>query len=482
MSYYFYDLETSGLDPKYQRIMQFAGQRTDDDFNPIGEPDNWLVKLTPEVLPDPEAILVTKITPQKTLEEGYNEPDFIRNLYAKVFTPGTTVMGFNSIRFDDEFMRYTLYRNFYDPYEREWSDNRSRWDIVDLVRMTRALRPEGIVWPINDKGMPTNRLELLTKSNNLVHEAAHDALSDVLATIAVARLIREKQPKLFAHLLSLKDKKAVANFIEENKNQPIVHSSSKFSSDNLSTSVVAVLGPHPVNKNAVFVFDLRYSPNDFATLNASQLQELAFTTYKELESAGKKRLPVKLIHLNKSPALAPIGVLDEASQQRINLTLPKIKTHLKELQAIDGFHQRVSAAWEGNEYDSQADVDARLYDGFLNDKDKRLLQAVVTRDPVGLADWDPGFSDERLTELLLRYKGRYYPDYLSDRERQIWEQYRLRRLSGKLQPVGLDAYLRKLEKLKSETTDKEIQFILGELQLYAESIAPYDNQELFADD
>ena len=212
-TFFFYDLETSGLSARDDRVMQFAGRRTDMSLNPIGEPYNLLVALNDDTLPSPDALIVTGITPQKTVDEGYTEAQFCRILAEEIFTEDTIAVGFNNIRFDDEFVRHTLWRNFYDPYEWAWRDGRSRWDILDVVRMTRALRPEGINWPIDDKGAPTNRLELLTKENGIAHESAHDALSDVDALIAVTKLIKAKQPQLYSYLLTLRDKKAVQTLV-----------------------------------------------------------------------------------------------------------------------------------------------------------------------------------------------------------------------------------------------------------------------------
>jgi exodeoxyribonuclease-1 len=192
-SFFFYDLETSGFNPRTQRIMQFAGQRTDLELKPVGEPVNELIKMTDDCLPDVDAVLITGITPQQTIAEGLTEAEFLRIFENEVATPGTIFVGFNTVRFDDEFMRCLHYRNFYDPYEWQWREDRSRWDILDVVRMTRALRPDGIQWPFNLDGKASNRLELLTGLNKLEHEHAHDALSDVEATIAVARLLRNKQ-------------------------------------------------------------------------------------------------------------------------------------------------------------------------------------------------------------------------------------------------------------------------------------------------
>ncbi len=252
LTFYFYDLETSGISSRAQRIMQFAGQRTDENFNQIGEPQNWLVKLTDEILPDPDAVLITGITPQKTLEEGFTEAEFLKLFYEEVVQPNTTLLGFNTIRFDDEFMRQTLWRNFYDPYEWQWQDGRSKWDLLDTVRMIRALRPEGIEWPLEPKRsrhisehgelvapksddenakemVSTNRLELLAKSNGLIHDNAHDALSDVHATISLAKLLRQKQPKIFDYLLSIREKKQVLELVSSKDPQPFLYTSGRYS-------------------------------------------------------------------------------------------------------------------------------------------------------------------------------------------------------------------------------------------------------------
>lgn len=269
MTFYFYDLETSGINSRAQRIMQFAGQRTDENFKPIGEPDNWLVKLTDEILPDPDAVLITGITPQKTLEEGYTEAEFLKLFNEKVCQPGTVILGFNSIRFDDEFIRNTLWRNFYDPYEWQWANDRSRWDLLDVVRMIRALRPDGIYWPSDKNGEPTNRLELLTKENGLSHENAHDALSDVHATIAVAKLLKEKQPKIFDYLLKVRGKKAVADAVNLNEPKPFLYTSGRYSSKWHKTT--AVLPIAPAEHGNVLVYDLRVDPGGLSELSDKEL-------------------------------------------------------------------------------------------------------------------------------------------------------------------------------------------------------------------
>lgn len=478
MTFYFYDLETSGLDAKYQRIMQFGGQRTDENLNPIGEPFQTLVKLTDEILPEPDAIMVTSITPQQTLADGITEVELIDYLNKEVFTKDTVMVGFNSIRFDDEFIRNILYRNFYDPYDREWSNGRSRWDVIDLVRMTRALRPEAINWPVDSEGNGTNRLEELTRANGIEHSNAHDALADVLATIEVAKLIKNKQPKLFDHLLSMRDKKKAADVIGLGRGQAIVHSSGRLRKENLSTSVFMPLIAHPTNNNAILCWDLRYDPTPWKDATPEEIARLAFSTWQELAKTDEQRIPIKAIHLNKSPAIAPLGVLDSASQERINLTIPQIETHIKMLNGLIDLPKSVAKAWQTNKFDTDPDVEGQLYDGFISDSDKMAMEEThkILESDLPLAV--PQFSDERLQQMWLRYKARNFPKTLTDQERELWEQYRAQRIkSGP--GITLVKYMNRLKSLAEENpNDKQKQFLLEELHLYAESIVPYENTTL----
>ncbi|HCS27478.1 MAG TPA: exodeoxyribonuclease I, partial [Spongiibacteraceae bacterium] len=225
---YWHDYETWGADPSRDRASQFAGVRTDADLNIVGEPLVIYNRPTPDMVPQPEACLVTGITPQEALEKGLPERDFIRAIHAELSQPGTCGVGYNSIRFDDEVTRYTLYRNFFDVYAREWQNGNSRWDLIDVVRLCCALRPEGIEWPVGENGAVSFKLELLTAANGLSHEAAHDALSDVHATIDLARLIKREKPKLFDYALGLRKKQHVAQLLDMNRQKPVLHISSRY--------------------------------------------------------------------------------------------------------------------------------------------------------------------------------------------------------------------------------------------------------------
>mgnify|MGYP000854685867 FL=1 len=465
-SFFFYDLETSGLNPHFSRIMQFAGIRTDLELNPIGEPINVLIKLSDDVLPDPGAVLVTGITPQSTLADGLSEPEFCKLLMDEVFTPDTITVGFNSVRFDDEFIRHTLWRNFYDPYEWAWSEGRSRWDMLDVVRMTRALRPKGIRWPVDENGKAVNKLELIAKENDLVHTKAHDALSDVEALIGVAKLIKSNNAKLFDYLLTMRDKKEVAKLVNLEQPQPFVYSSGRYEAEFEKTTVALPIAPG-TRPGSVLVYDLRYDPTPFLNATPRALASIIFADRQTREQADYHRLPVKELAYNKCPAVAPLGVLDETSRKRLSLDLDVIKQHLDILSANTAFSGAVREAFEMREpYEPSSDVEGQLYDGFVNDKDKVRISAVRAADANALADFHPIFIDERLTELLFRYKARSFPASLSEDEMRRWESYRHDKLRSQL-----PTYLEQLKKLASYSRDT---YLLEELQLWAESIIPSD--------
>lgn len=466
-TFFFYDLETSGLNARSDRIMQFAGQRTDASLKPIGEPMNCLIKLTEDILPSPEALMVTGITPQKTIQEGYSEAEFVQIISKEVFTPETTVIGYNNIRFDDEFIRFLMWRNFYDPYEWSYKDGRSRWDMLDVVRITRALRPEGIEWPFDDKGEPTNRLELLTKSNNLNHHKAHDAMSDVEALIDVTRLISSKQPKLFEYLFKMRDKKEVKKLVNLDEKRPFVYSSGRYESKYNKTTVAF---PLTAGRNGnVMVYDLRYDPTPFLNMNSKELASAMFASREQRQELNFVQIPVKELQYNRSPAIAPLGVLEQGDGwNKISLNQDIISKHSKILLSNLSFAENVRSAIESrDEFAKSPDAEEQLYDSFVPDADKIRVEAVRKADANKLADLHPNFIDERLNSLLLRYKARNFPASLSEQESKTWEAWRISKLQSRLK-----YFSETLQKLSQEVTDDNKAFVLQELQLWAENILP----------
>lgn len=464
-TFFFYDLETSGLNARDDRIMQFAGIRTDEKFNQIGEPYNLLVALNDDTLPNPGALLVTGITPQQTVSDGYTEAQFAQIFMDEICTPDTIILGFNSIRFDDEFIRALLWRNYHDPYEWSYKDGRSRWDMLDVVRMTRALRPEGIAWPMVD-GVPANKLELLSKENGLLHEKAHDALSDVEALIAVTKLIATKQPQLFEYLLKMRDKNEVKKLVQPDV--PFVYASGRYDSEHNKTTVATAIAE--ADYGNVFVYDLRYDPSEWVTKTPSEIEKILATPYAE-RGDDYVRLPVKKMQFNRAPAVAPIGVLEQADGwSKIGLSLDMVEKHRKILAAHPEFAQTVAKILlKKPEYAPLPDAEGKLYDGFVRDMDKMRAETVRNASREDMKTFTkPKFDDERLGEMFVRYKARNYEQLLSSEERTEYEAYRTERL-GRQAP----GFMKDLQALaiKGDLTEHQT-YVLEELKLWFESVMP----------
>jgi exodeoxyribonuclease-1 len=430
-SFYWYDYETFGADPRRDRPAQFAGIRTDTDLNPVSDPLVLYCRPAPDFLPSPDACLITGITPQTARRLGMAEAHFIAAIHDEFSVPGTCVAGYNNIRFDDEVTRHCLYRNLFDPYAREWRNGNSRWDLIDMLRLARALRPEGIVWPTDDTCRPSMKLELLTAANGIAHADAHDAVSDVRATIAMARLLRERQPRLMQFLFENRGKRQAADLLGLGTMQPVIHASEKFSAEKHCIAIVVALAQDPRNPNGVVVFDLSVDPTPLLTLDADTLRARLYTPAASLPE-GVERLPLKTVHLNKYPVLAPMKALRPGDAERLDLNLARCREHLDALRPAAA----TVAAKIREILDTpppaveESDPDTMLYEGgFLGDSDRATLDRLRRLDPWQLAQVRPEFRDPRLPEMLFRYRARNFPETLTPKETARWEAFRLRRLT-----------------------------------------------------
>ncbi len=426
-SLYWHDYETWGEVPAIDRPSQFAGVRTDEALNVIAEPLMIYCQPAPDVLPKPEACLITGLLPQVAQEKGLPENQFIAAIHRELARPGTCGVGFNSIRFDDEVTRYTLYRNFFDPYEREWRNGNSRWDIIDMVRMTRALRPEGIEWPDYEDGRPCFKLEMLSQANNLKHDAAHDALSDVYATIAVAKLIKTRQPKLYDYAYRLRDKRFAASLIDIDSSKPLLHISSRFPAENGNAALILPLAIHPTNKNSIITYNLSSDPGDLLSLPVEALRERLFTRTEDLPE-GVGRLALKEVHLNKTPMLLPAAMLDDVTAHRLSIDKQRCEAHWQLLRNLtlserEDLLQRLRQLYLVNQYADKTDPEQQLYGGFFDDHDKHLMAKVRTADPSSLVGSEFPFKDSRLTEMLFRYRARNYFASLTPQEQARWREF-----------------------------------------------------------
>ena len=466
-SLYWHDYETWGANPATDKPCQFAGVRTDEDLNIIGDPLMLYCQPGSDCLPHPQACLITGITPQLAQSQGVIEPEFFARIYEELAQPGTCGVGYNSIRFDDEVTRYGLFRNFYDPYEREWRYGNSRWDIIDMVRFTYALRPEGIEWPRHDDGSPSFKLEALSAANGLAHDNAHDALSDVYATIALARLIRQQQPGLYDYAYQLRDKRRAAAMVDVSQRKPLLHISSRFPARHGCAALVVPLLQHPSNRNSIICYDLAVDPRPLLTLTADTIVERLYSRQEQLP-AGVERIPLKEIHLNKAPIIATPKLLDQDTAKRLGIDKARCESHWLQLLHAD-LDPVLTEVYSRNPFPPNSDPEQQLYEGFSPDQDRQLFSQLRTAQPQELGQFFEQFTDKRLQALLFRYRARHYPQTLTSDERQRWQQWRYQRLTDPAAgaSVTLDAYFEILESLAGNGHN---QRLIDELLAYGDEV------------
>ncbi|SUB24448.1 exodeoxyribonuclease I [Avibacterium avium] len=428
-SFFVYDYESFGVNPATDRPTQFAGIRTDKDFNIIGEPVMFYCKQTNDYLPSPTAVMVTGITPQQCNEQGLPEPEFAARILQEFSQPNTCVMGFNNIRYDDEMTRYTFYRNFIDPYEYSWKNGNSRWDLLDLVRACYALRPDGINWVYDDDGMPSFRLENLTKANGIEHSNAHDAMADVYATIEMAKLIKEKQPRLFQFFFEHRDKKSLEAMINTAEMTPLVHVSGMLGNYRGNTTWIAPLAWHPTNKNAVIVCDLDSNIDDLLNKSAEKLRQNLYTKKAELEEQGILPVPLKLVHINKCPILAPAKTLLPENAQRLGIDRQRCLANLAKLRADLNIREKVLQIFTDERvFEPSDNVETELYSGFFSPNDKNNMAILRDLSPEKLAEHNLTFQDKRIDALLFHYRARHFYKTLTRAEQLRWDKYSRRKL------------------------------------------------------
>jgi exodeoxyribonuclease-1 len=470
-TFYWHDYETWGSDPRRDRPAQFAGLRTDVDLNPVDEPLVLYCRPAADLLPHPDACLVTGITPQRAEREGLVEAEFADGIHRAMARPGTCSAGYNSIRFDDEVTRNLLYRNFFDPYAREWQNGNSRWDLIDVLRLAHALRPEGIEWPHREKGVTSFRLEHLAAANNVEHVGAHDALADVRATLSMARLLKARQPRLFDYALSLRAKRVVADLLDQG--EALLHVSARYPAELGCIAPVLPVARHPVDSNGVICYDLRQDPEPLVELDAEDIHRRLFSRADDLPD-GVERIPLKTVHINRCPILASMKTLTPEAAERWQIDGGIVTAHADSLKAASGLGEKIQRVHALTEFQLETDPDLMLYSGgFFPDVDRREMVHLRELTPRELAERSFLFEDSRLPEMLFRYRARNWPYSLGDKEREEWDAYRLRRLTQPDSGAGitLDAYQEHLTWLRAESVGNPKRLaLLDELGQWAERL------------
>lgn len=473
-TFFWHDYETSGADPRRDRPVQFAGIRTTLELEIIGEPVMFYGKPSLEMPPHPDACMITGISPQLAEREGVSEAEFAARVHEQLAAPGTCGVGYNSLRFDDEFTRQMLYRNFYEPYGREWENGNSRWDLIDLVRMCQALRPEGMAWPTREDGSPSFKLEHLARANQIKQERAHDALSDVYALIDLARLIRVRQPRLWDWYYGLRRKQKVFELLDVVNMTPVVHVSSRYPANRHCLAVIAPLAPHPSRPGEVIVYDLATDPAEWLALDEDEIADRIFTARADLPD-GVERIPLRTVRANHAPALAPLSVLQGMDLARLQLDQSRWQAHHDVLRAADGLPEKLRRIFQrASELPPPEDPELALYGGgFLPDADKRLLAQVRATPPQQLAVRAFPFRDARYPELLFRYRARNWPETLDAGERARWEAFRQARLTRHTALTGLtlDEYFARLAELRNDPLAQDRLSLLDQLQAWGGELA-----------
>ncbi len=473
-TFLWHDYETFGAYPQLDRPAQFAAIRTNKAFEPIGDPINWYCQPAVDVLPHPIASLITGITPQEALRKGFVEAEFAAKIHAEMMEPGTCTAGYNSIRFDDEFSRNLFYRNFYDPYEREYKNNNTRWDLIDLARMCYALRPDGIEWPEHEPGKPSFKLEHLSAANHIEHEGAHEALSDVLATIGLARLIYKRQPRLFDWALKMRDQHHVMKMLSPAEPKPLLHTSSRIPATRGCTTLVLPLSIYPDRKKSVIVYDLMTDPEPLLSLTAEEISDRLFTPAHDLPE-GVERIALKAIHSNHVPMVAPSATLKGVDCQRIGLDPQRCFDHAKKLtRVLPQIRNKVMDVFKPYPPGTNTDPDQMIYSGgFFSHHDRRLMDKIHKTQAAKLAQLDWPFKDPRLTEMLFRYRARNFPATLSSDENLQWQRQKLERLNQPADGRQLTPESFRMEILaarESHEGDNRAQNILDHLEAWANQI------------
>ncbi|RUM78197.1 MAG: exodeoxyribonuclease I [Candidatus Thioglobus sp.] len=467
-TFYWYDYETFGISPRIDRISQFAGIRTDENLNILDE-HMFYCKPTHDCLPAPEACAVTGISPQLCEQKGMIEHAFIQKINTEFSTSNTCIVGYNSIRFDDEFTRHTLYRNFIDPYAWHWKNGNTRWDILDVVRLCYALKKDAsLEWVYDENGKPIFKLDQLSLANGIEHANAHDALADVRATISIAKIIKDTQPQLFDYAFSLREKKTVERKIQ--LFEPMLHTSGMYPAEKSCTRLAVALAYHPEYNDRAIVFNLDQDPALLLELEVEELKALMFTKQSELPK-GVERLQIKDLVFNKSPMFVPnVYKLESKIIEQLQIDM---ETCLRRLSFIKDNQKAIGKIVQDLYKNDQeriktTDVDQTLYDGFMDNGDKRIGDQIQTLSVDALKDFHPKFKDDKLSILLMHFKARNYPEALSEDEAEDWfETVQGRVQAGENGYLAIDEYFQRINAMREQHPNNEK--LWQQLEAYGES-------------
>lgn len=482
--YIAFDTETTGLDHTGQ-IIQIGIIRLDKGLKEI-ERNELYCMINPLNIPAVGAFKTHQIPLSKIIDEGMFEPEFARSVN-DIFLkrPNTCVLGYNSIKFDDNRTRELFYRNMVDPYQREYMNGNSRYDVLKLTRALKVFKPDAIEWPYREDGEPSMKLEDIAPLNNIIQENAHDAISDVEATIGLMELIKEKEPEFFDYTMKLRNKAFVSSVTY---NKPFLMVGDGPSRDNLYTGVLLPVSSHPQNKNSTICIDVsnieqgkvKEVVDKILSIPTDELDDYIYTRDKE------KKLPIMEVRGNQLPfVFTPALLKDEGVQKRTNINYESAMDNVRELSNNPDFASLTRHLFKAynKEMPFPDDVYGHIYKGFVSNQDKKTLSRLSTDD---YSEWEnigKRIGDERIPELIERAIGNIDIELLSNEGRESFEstmKTRYNDLSGKYGETLPKFWYEASEVKNSKEETKEVKFIIKELEEHVDYYASKYAPELLA--
>lgn len=472
-SFYWYDLETTGLQSRLDRITQFAGQRTDMDLNPQDDPFVTYIQVPPEVLPDPESSLITGITPQRLLAEGISEWEAINQIHAQLSQPDTCTIGYNNLSFDDEFVRFTLFRNLFPPYKHEFSRGNSRFDLYTVVKAVAAMRPDRIQWPTNDEGVISPTLSALAEANGIDASGAHDAYTDVRMSIEVARLIKQAEPRMWAYLFDHRSRQAIESVLNDGS-RFYLHVGSVYGAKRRFAAPVRVLATNPRIGTRVLVADLTADLRMLESATPEELNQARFMSKEEAEASKRTRLALNEVATNKCPVFVGLDALGDALADRLQVDVDTLNHNIELIERLEPqdlesrLHEMMRIPHDRPETDASLDASERLYDGFIDRKDERICQAIHDAIEHDLPWPDETSDDDRIRELTDRLQYLHRPDdapEMSEKHRDFVKSMLARK------QTGLPGRRARIKELRNTQLTTEQEQILNDVETYIENTA-----------
>ncbi len=451
-TYLFYDIETTGLNKAFDQVVQFAAIRTDQQLNEL-ERYEYFIRLNPDVIPSPQAFITHRLSLTQ-LEQGMDEFQAMKIIHDLVNTPGTTSIGYNSLGFDDEFLRFSFYRNLLPPYTHQYSNQCSRMDLYPMTVMYFLFKNDLLKWPENNL-----KLENISQLNALGSGMAHNAMVDVAATLNLAKCFQQ-DVKTWEYLAGYFDKTIDLQRCHQVANDPMgIMIDGKFGANQQYQAAVIPLGLHNHYKNQ-FVW-LRIDNENIMQASSEDFLNHTRTINKKIGE--------------------PAWVLPLKDRFRHNYLLEnrqKIETTFSWLEKNASLVEKVKQHYCNYKYPliPSLDVDASLYQaGFLSIQDQEVCRKIHLAAPENKGKFLTSLSQNHLKEILIRIMGRHFPNYLNHEQKELFQNH-LDTLKFQGDGGGHDYRgqkrftaenaLQEITTLASQSLDEQQQTILHELKQY----------------